>query len=142
MTVAATITALQAANLAIAGINSAPDTFPSNTSQLKAPFALTFAGPATWNLAAIGLRRQERAYRVRCYVQEIAQGMAGPDTGYQATEALLEKFGQAYLTDPTLGGAVDTMNALSDTGVQDSLMWAQAPWWGFEYTITVTEKSA
>lgn len=145
MSVATTIAALQAIHLTITGVNSAPTDMPSNLEQVKKPTVLVFPVEAEWHLQAIDLRRQERTYEVRCYVQPVAQGIAGIDAGYDACVTLLERFGQKYLTDITLGGAVDTMRALTDRGVSGGgyeLMWGQVAWWGFIYRITVVEKSA
>lgn len=145
MTVATTIAALQAVHAGITGIGSAPTDMPSNLEQVKKPTVLVFPVEATWNLAAIELRRQERTYEVRCYVQPVAQNVAGIDAGYDACVALIERFGQAYLTDITLGGVVDTIRAISDRGISGGgfeLMWAQVAWWGFIYRVTVVEKSA
>jgi hypothetical protein len=145
MSVATTLAALQAIHLTITGVNSAPTNMPSTLEQVKRPTALVWPMEATWNLQAIDLRRQSRVYVVRCYVQPVAQGLTGIDAGYDACVTLLERFGRKYLDDITLGGVVDTITAISDRGVSGGgydLMWAQVPWWGFEYRLTVVEKSA
>ena len=145
MTVSTTLTALQAKHLAITGINSAPTAIPGNLDGVRLPVVLVWPGEATWDMAAIGLRRQDRTYIVRVYVQPVAQGVAGPDQGYQACVALLEDFGAAYMADLSLGGAVDHISAVQDSGVSGGgfeLQWAQVPYWGFVYRVTVVEKSA
>jgi hypothetical protein len=145
MTVLATIAALQAKHLTISGVKSAPTAMPGNLDQVTLPVALIWPGEATWNMQAIDLKRQERTYIVRCYVQAVAQGIAGPDQGYQACVALLELFGRAYLSDISLGGAVDHVAALRDSGVSGGgfdLQWSGVPYWGFVYRVTVVEKSA
>jgi hypothetical protein len=145
MTVSATITALQTVHAAIAGIKSAPTAMPGNVDQVTMPAALVWPADAEWQLQAIGLKRQERTYIVRVYVQAVAQGVAGPDQGYQAAVTILELFGRAYLADITLGGKVDQISALRDSGVSGGgfeLMWGQVPYWGFVYRVSVVEKSA
>ena len=145
MTVLATVAALQTMHLAITGVASAPTAMPSSPDQVRFPAVLVWPGEAEWQLQAIGLKRQERTYIVRCYVQPVAQGVAGPDQGYQACVALLDDFGRAYLGDPTLGGAVDQIAALRDSGVSGGgfeLRWGSVPYWGFVYRVTVVEKSA
>ncbi|MFA5635964.1 MAG: hypothetical protein WC977_08660 [Anaerovoracaceae bacterium] len=145
MTVLTTVAALQTLHRTIAGVASAPTAMPSNADQARLPVALVWPGEATWQLQAIDLKRQERTYVVRCYVQPVAQGIAGPDEGYQACVALLDDFGRAYLGDPTLGGAVDHITALRDSGVSGGgfeLRWGEVPYWGFVYRVTVVEKSA
>jgi hypothetical protein len=107
--------------------------------------ALVWPGEATWNMQAIDLKRQERTYIVRVYVQPVAQGVAGPDQGYQACVAMIEAVGRAYLGDLTLGGAVDHIAGLRDSGVSGGgfeLQWGGVPYWGFVYRVTVVEKSA
>ena len=142
MTIATTIAALQVVHLTITGVSSAPTNMPSNLDQVKKPTVLVIPGAATWNLAAVGLRRQSREYEVRCYVQPVAQGIAGIDAGYDACVALLDAFGNKYLADISLGDTVDTITAIADTGVGTSLMWGDVPWWGFIYRLTIVEKSA
>ncbi len=144
MSVATTIAALQAIHAAITGVASAPTDMPASLEQVKRPTVLIWPGEATWNLQAVDYKRQQRTYEVRCYVQPIAQGIAGIDAGYDACVALIERFGRAYLADVTLGGAVDTIVSIVDRGVSGGgyeLQWAQVPWWGFIYQITVVEKS-
>ena len=145
MSVVATIAALQTAHAAITGVGSAPTAMPSNIDQVTLPSALVWPGEATWQMQAIGLKRQERTYIVRVFVQPVAQDVAGPDAGYQACAGLLELFGRAYLTDITLAGAVDHITGLRDSGVSGGgfeLMWGQVPYWGFVYRVTVVEKSS
>ncbi len=145
MTIATTLAALQTIHAAITGVASAPTDMPSNLEQVKKPTVLVFPVEATWNLAAVDYKRQERTYEVRCYVQPVAQGVAGIDDGYDKCVALLELFGRAYLADVSLGGAVDTIRSITDRGISGGgyeLMWAQVPWWGFIYRVTVVEKSA
>lgn len=142
MSIATTIAALQAIHLTITGVNSAPTDMPSNLDQVEKPTVLVWPMEANWNLQAVDLRRQARTYVARCYVQPVAQGVTGSDAGYDACVTLLERFGQKYLTDISLGNTVDTITAISDGGVNGELMWAQVPWWGFEYRLTIVEKSA
>ena len=145
MTVLATIAALQTKHLTVSGIKSAPTAMPGNLDQVTLPAVLVWPGEATWDMQAIGLKRQERTYIVRCFVQAVAQGIAGPDQGYQACVGLLDDFGRAYLGDLTLGGAVDHIAGLRDSGVSGGgfdLKWGDVPYWGFVYRLTAIEKSA
>jgi hypothetical protein len=144
MTIATTLAALQTIHAAITGVASAPTDKPSNTDRIRHPFVLVWPDAAEWHLQAIDLRRQQRTYIVRCYVQPAAQGLAGIDAGYDTCVTLLEHFGRAYLADTTLGGAVDHIESITDMGVSGGsyeLTWAQVSWWGFEYRIVVVEKS-
>ncbi len=145
MTVLTTISALQTKHAAITGVNSAPTAMPSNLDQVTLPVALVWPADATWDMQAVDLRRQERTYIVRVFVQAVAQGIAGPDGGYQKCAALVERFGAAYMGDLSLGGAVDHISAVRDSGVSGGgfeLLWGQVPYWGFVYRVTVVEKSS
>ena len=145
MTVLTTISALQTKHAAITGVNSAPTAMPSNLDQVTLPVALVWPGDATWDMQAISLRRQERTYIVRVFVQAVAQGIAGPDEGYQKCAGLVEDFGAAYLSDLDLSGAVDHISAVRDSGVSGGgfeLLWGNVPYWGFVYRVTVVEKSS
>ncbi len=144
MTIATTIAALQALHESIPGVGSAPVHMPSNLERVPRPIVLIWPDAGSWRLQALELRRQERTYIVRCYVQRVAEGLAGFDEGYDACVSLMEAFGRAYLDDISLGGVVDQITAIADRGVSGGgyeLTWAQVPWWGFEYRVTVVEKS-
>jgi len=103
---------------------------------------LTMPGPGTWRPQAIDLLiRCERTYTVRCYVNPVGQDKAGPENAIAAISPMLDAFGQAYLADITLGGAVDTITSITDTGVT-TLQWAGIDHWGFEFQLAIVEKTA
>ena len=144
MSVAATVTALQTLHADISGIKSAPTNMPSNLNTAQLPIALVWPGEATWQLAAMGLKRQERTYIVRVFAQPVGQNVTGPDAGYDACVKLLELFGQAYQDNLSLAGAVDHIDAVRDSGISGGAMeltWAGTPYWGFVYRVTVVEKT-
>lgn len=142
MTVAATVTALQTIHAAISGVNTAPPAMPSNLNTATMPIVLTMPGPGTWRPQAIDLLiRCERTYTVRCYVGPVGQDKAGPENAIAAISPMLDAFGQAYLADITLGGAVDTITSITDTGVT-TLQWAGIDHWGFEFSLNIVEKTA
>lgn len=145
MTVLTTLSALQTVHLAVDGIESAPTAMPGNLDQVTLPVALVWPADATWDMQAVGLKRQERTYIVRVFVQPVASGIAGPDAGYQACASLLEKVGAAYLADLSLSGAVDHISDITDSGVSGGgfeLLWGSVTYWGFVYRVTVVEKSS
>jgi len=146
VSIATTIAAIQTKNAGVTGIKSAPTAMPSALNTTLLPIALVWPSEARWNLAAMGLRRQEREYIVRVYVKPIGQGMAGPDDGYQECVTLLEAVGQAYLGDITLGSAnIDTMLEMNDSGVSGGgfeLTWGGTAYWGFVYRLRIVEKSS
>lgn len=144
MSVATTIAALQTKHLAISGINSAPTAMPANLEKVRLPCVLIWPGDASWDLGAVGLKRQERMYIVRTYVQKVGSGIAGIDPGYQACIDLIDDFGDAYLSDLGLSNTVDTMITIIDSGVSGGsfeLTWGEVPYWGFVYRLTIVEKS-
>jgi len=145
VSVLTTIAALQSVHAGVSGIASAPTAMPSNLDQATLPVALVWPGEATWQMQAIGLQRQERTYIVRVFVAPVAQGIAGPDEGYQECAALVQRIGAAYLDDLTLGGTVDQITEIRDSGVSGGgfeLLWGNVPYWGISYRVTVVEKSA
>jgi hypothetical protein len=145
MSVSTTITALQTLHNNINGIKAAPTAMPSvlNTSEL--PIALVWPGDADWRAQAIDLlKRQERTYIVRVYVQPIAREVAGIDKGYQRCITLLQLFGAAYVGDITLSGDVDHITSITDSGVSGGgfeLTWGDVGYWGFVYRLRIVEKS-
>lgn len=145
MTIAATVTALQTLHATISGVNAAPTAFPSNLNTATMPIALVWPGEANWRAQAVGLKRQQREYIVRVYVSPIAQDKAGPENAYTLCNTLLQLFGRAYLDNPTLGGAVDNIATIQDSGVSGGsveLTWAGVAYWGFVFRLGIVEKSA
>jgi len=144
-TIAETVAALQILHAGINGVASAPTAMPSNLDQIDLPIALVWPGEATWTLHAIGLHHQDRTYIVRVFVAPVAQGVAGPDEGYQECMTLMEAFGQAYIDDPTLGDVVDHIEDIADSGVSGGGMelgWGNTAYWGFVFRIRIAEKTA
>jgi len=146
VSVTTTIAAIQGKNAAVTGMKSAPIAVPSALNTTLLPIALVWPGPATWAIPAMGLKRQEREYIVRVYVQPVGQGIAGPDAGYTACLALLEGVGQAYLADITYGSPnIDTTLEMSDSGVLGGgpeMTWGETGYWGFVYRLRIVEKSS
>jgi len=145
MSVTTVVTALQAVHAAISGIKKAPVAWPAQLNTAQLPIVLVRPGAATWNMHAVdGLKRRERVYEAYCFVAPVAQDKAGPENPITLCNTLLELFGLAYLDDVTLGGVVEYMPALADTGVLsggDELTWGGAAYWGFVYRVTVVEKA-
>lgn len=145
MSISTTLTALQTVHATVTGVKSAPTDMPSALNTAVLPMVLVWPSAAEWNLQALDLYRRRRDYVVRCYVQPVAQGEAGIDDGYQNCVTLIEAFGLAYMADLTLGGVVDHIMAIRDSGVSGGgmqLTWGQVPYWGFVYTVSVIEKTS
>lgn len=145
MSIATTITALQTVHASITGITSTPTVIPDNLAPVTLPCVMVWPGPATWNFAAAGLKRQEREYTIRVYVQAIGQGFAGPRDGYNASAALIEAFAAAYQADISLGNKIDTITSMSDSGVlgaNSELQYNLQDYWGFIYRLMIVEKAS
>lgn len=145
MSVSSVIAGLQAIHRGIAGVAAAPTAMPGSLNTAVQPLVLVWPGQARWSLQALGYYRQERVYEVRCYVQPVGQDRAGPENGYSNTVALLQRFGEAYLADPSLGGLVDGLVELSDSGVLGGgpeMTVGGISYWGFVYRVTVVEKTS
>lgn len=140
MTVATTKAAFDALHVTITGVRVA--TSPASIPSVKLPVAVTIPAEGTWNMHAIGMRRQERVYAVRVYVAPVSQGR-GNDEGWTKCVPLLEAFGQAYIAKPTLSGAVDQIgwdeNRITDSGIT-VLEHNGTFYHGFEYRVPVIEK--
>lgn len=144
-TVTEIVAALQELHEDISGVASAPTEMPGNLDQVDLPVALVWPEACAWDPQAIGLKRQERTYVVRVFVQPVGQGIMGPDAGYQDCMTLLEAFGQAYLDDLTLGNVVECISGIEDSGVSGGgfeLGWGNVPYWGFVFRVTIVEKSS
>jgi hypothetical protein len=141
MSVQSTYEKIQTLNRAITGIVTAPTAMPTSLNAAALPCALTIPGPAQWDTQAIGLPRQLRTYAIRVYVLPISQG-AGVDEGFQKVLPILQAFGNYYLSQPgqTLGGTVDHIDSIADSGVKGDLTFGGVAYHGFEFTLSVTEK--
>ena len=149
MTTAATVTAIQTVNAAITGVTSAPTTMPSSLTTAALPLAITIPGPAEWQNNSAGWGYQFRTYYVRVYVCPIARDIPA-DGGFQDAMTLIQRFGDAYMEDTTMGGVVNTVRLddgygppITDGGVRGDMTWGsdpnQTPYWGFEFQIITKE---
>jgi hypothetical protein len=148
MTVATTITAYQTLHATITGVKSAPTKMPQALNTADLPLAFAWPGPTIeqtgWQPYA-GWYSVRRYYIVRCYVKPIAQG-SGFDDGYQEAIALLQRFGDAYMDNANLSGAVAHIGPqISDSGVRGDFQWvagSDTNYHGFEFRIETVEKVA
>lgn len=144
MSITTMISALQTVHKTITGVTSAPTAMPSNLNTAVQPIVLVWPGEATWAPQALGYDRQDRTYEVRCYVQPVGQDKAGPENGYAACITLLQRFGEKYLDDLTLGGVADHIASMTDSGVLGGgpeMTFAGVAYWGFVFRLTIVEKS-
>ena len=145
MSIASIVSALQTAHLTISGVKTAPTAYPSVLNTATMPIVLVWPEAAEWDMAALGFYRRKRVYRVTCFLDPTAQGKAGAGDPYVTLSTMLDAFGVKYLTDPTLRGVVDTMTALSDSGVTaggEDLVWGAIPYWGFTFRLSIVEKTS
>lgn len=134
--------ALQDLHAQIAGVKTAPKQRPTSLNTADMPLVLIRPMAATWDTAAIGLRKVSRQYEVAVFVGPLAQG-AGVDQVWQDALVLLDKFGELY-TDPTLPATLgaDLVKASTDNGLSGNMVWSGVNYQGFVYTVTVKEKTA
>lgn len=147
MSVATTVAAFQALHATITGITSAPTEMPVRLNAVDLPLVFTFPGPSVedkgWSGAAGAFIEHRRIYNVRCYVRLLGTG-DGVDEGYQETIALLQRFGEAYIGDMNLTGAVSHLGpGITDSGWRADFRWGDeesAYYHGFQFQIEVVEK--
>ena len=150
MSVSTTITGIQAVNAAITGVSSAPTTMPASLKTASLPLAITIPGPAEWQNNSDGWGFQFRTYMVRVYVKPIAQDIPA-DGGFQDAVTLIQRFGDKYMEDTTMGGVINTVRldegfgpAITDGGVRGDMTWGSDPnqtnYWGFEFQIVSKEE--
>lgn len=144
MTIATTITALQAVHAGISGVTRAPTTLPNALQTADLPTVVVWPGPTPategW-IAAPGGYHVRRIYLVTVYVAGMGEG-ADYDQAYQECITLLQAFGEAYVTDANqnLSGAVDTIfGPITDTGIRRVDYLDQA-FHGFTFQVPVKEK--
>ena len=145
MTIASVITAVQAINATITGVKSAPTTIPGKLNTADLPMALVFVGPGEPERVS-DFSLHFRTFYVRCYVKPVTQDIK-PDAGYSEAYTLLQRFIEEYLSDITLGGAVQHTGrgaryappTMEDSGIQ-AMEYAGTLYHGFEIVITTKEQ--
>ena len=101
MAIADVIAALQTVHAGIAGVVSAPTQYPTALNTNDLPMILVFPGQGSSSQEAMNsLRRQDRTYLVRCYVDPVAQGIR--DENVQLAIALLQRCIEAYINPATI----------------------------------------
>lgn len=131
--------ALQTFHKTIPGVTRADAQPPLTVNPSDLPLVATYAGPATSTPLGPAWVKVTRRMSVRCLVVPVAMGRPVAE-GYERTVPVLNAFLAAYLGDYTLGGAVNTLTTLSDSGVITLTPGGagNAPeYWGFELTATV-----
>ena len=145
MTITSTIEAIQEVNIGILGVASAPVTIPGKINSVALPMALVFVGPGEpERVSDFGLHF--RTFYVRVFVKPVAQDI-GPDAGYREAYTLLQRFIEEYLSDITLGGAVQHIGrgarygppTLEDSGIVE-MVYAGTSYHGFEIVVTTKEQ--
>lgn len=136
------VTELQAINLGIVGVQSAPADLPSIINAADLPMAITLPGPATWDkyAAARGQIQVQRVYTIQVFVMPARSGL-GVAEGLKATIPMLVAFGARYLDDLSLGGLANGIDQVSDNGAL-SLTYSGQVYWGFELRLRVTQKGS
>lgn len=131
--------ALQAFHSTIDGVQRAPVEPQPVINAADCPFVLVMPEQADWTRHASRWTEVRRTWLVEVFVRPIAKGKLGD--GVDATEQLLEAFGQAYMTDAglTLNDEVAHTGDVSDEGVMVG-EFAGVKYHGFKLRVVVTEK--
>lgn len=154
MSIANTITQLQALHAAIEGIKSAPISYTGSISTAQLPLVTVWPSRATTRqLTSSGVRtagshpliRSERVYSARVYVEAVGQN--DYDTPAQLSITLLDKFLQTYFSNNVLADGITEIINVQDTGVMAGgeyvtnagLTYAGNQYKGFICNITVME---
>src|SRR6478736_4038687 len=124
MAIRVVIIALQTIHASIPGVVSAPLVYPNAINTNDLPMMLTFPGQGTSSQEAMNsLRRQDRTYLVRGYVDPISQGIR--DEKIQQTITLLQLCIEAYINPDNIrlvdqGGLHATIKISAATPVTDT----------------------
>lgn len=147
MSVQATIAALQTLHRSIPGVVSASIVYVGSIDSSSLPLVLTWPEQGEWErpMASAPIR-QDRFYRVQCFVAPISGG-ASIDDGMQAAITLLQRFGETYCNPDHIqlgNGSTQIVlktgaGNISDSGV-GVLEYAGVAYHGFEFKIGVYEK--
>ena len=136
--------ALQGIHRTVAGIRKASEKMPAKLNTDDLPFAHMRIDTGEWERVS-DFSLQFRTFVVTVFVKPVAQGKL--DDGLKVSARLLQALGEVYLSDITLGGAVQHMGrgarwappTMEDSGVM-VYTYAGTDYWGFEYRITVKEQ--
>ena len=144
-----TISLIQTIAGGITGVKLAPATYPSSVNTSDLPMALTWAGPATSQPYTFGVvkRKSVRTYEIAVYVETLGQ-----DIGHNriaATNLLLQRFLDTFLTNTQLAANLRIIDEIRDTGVvtgdssyvglQARLIYNGQPYTGFVMSFTINE---
>lgn len=140
MSVATVVAQLQSTHGDITGITSAPTEYPASLNTADLPMVLTFPKEAEWSQQAVGLKRQTRTYEVWVLVAPLMAGKPVYE-GFTASLPFFDLFGDAYLSDLTLGGNVDHIGVFSDRGLE-VLTYAGTEYFGIRFQLPITEKTS
>lgn len=154
MSIPGTRAALQALNLTIEGVKSAPTVYPGALNTADLPLALAWPGPGEARAEGFAdLRRQDRTWIIRVYVDAINQGL-GKHEVWHSAEAILQALIETYLDGANAvldnNGAQATVSTaeggVTDGGLQvitypPGLPLDAAPaYYGLEVRVRVYEK--
>ncbi|GEM_PF-4416684 len=149
MTLASTLTKLQALNRGSSGIATAPTAYPTALNAADLPCALTLVGAGDCNEQAVGLKRTDTMYHIITYVKPVAHGV-GIDEGVQVCLPILQAMINTYLDNPTLDGTIDHIGEqgeFSHSGIQSGdsdrrLIYGGTSYHGFIVSLRITEKTS
>jgi hypothetical protein len=150
VSIVATIAAIQAVNLTIAGVSTADSMLRATFNDTDLPLVEARDGDGVYDEQAYGLPRLYSSYRLFFFVAPVSLGQ-GIDQGYQAALALKDAalvVWNAVGADYTiLNGAVEQIGSLGGQGQKKAvsavghLTKNGTDYWGFSLTIPAQEKA-
>lgn len=151
MSITATIDLIQTVNRGVAGVRLAPAlaAYPLKADTADLPLVLTWPAEGTWQSELGGSkRRQDRTYRVICFVEPLGQSEMPKrlDSAAVLLQAMIETWvapSTAALASPINAGdkqvTVEVGRPQEDTGITPSLSIGGLPHFGFELRLRVRE---
>lgn len=143
MTVASTISSLQARHALLSGMKTAPAAYPVSLPASDLPMAITdlVKGRSEWETHQGDYAKDEQQYLVRVFALPITQGQ-GIDQGKQACLTLLQTFLNSYKDSPTINS---TTAILIERGIEyniprDGIAYAETAYYGFNIVLSVEER--
>ena len=152
MAISTTINLLQALNRSITGIKRAPDLdkYPTVIDTANLPMMISWPSEAQFHIKGGGEKRQDRVYRLICYIEPLGQNDIPSRASAAAT--LLQRVVDTYITAANVAladpGGTNIYQVTiesgpnhqhSDSGLVSNLLFAGKPYHGFEVRVNVRE---
>lgn len=135
---------LQAINLGVTGIKTAPTTFPAVLNDADLPMAVVYPEEADHRTASTKVARRWRNWVIRVYVKATSLGK-GIGEGFAETMPILDALVETYevvAIQQGTGNTWDDLNLVSDDGVtlltlHDTVYEGQPQYWGTRIRLRI-----